>query len=100
MSDVSFHKSSTSARSPRSTVIPASVVGTPVKLLLSFTLLSSILIWVVFTELTVPITFRFPPTCRLPVISTLSGSPIVTAALCPLFGLTVISFSVPAIVAT
>ena len=58
------------------------------------------LICVVFTELTVPITFKFPPTCKLPVISTSSGKPIVTAALCPLFGETVTSFAVPTIVAT
>ena len=100
MSVVSFQRISTSVSRPRSTVTPASVVGVPVKLLLSFTLLSSILICVVLTELTVPITFKFPPTCQLPVISTLSGNPTVTAALCPLFGETVISFAVPTIVAT
>ena len=84
---------------PRSTRIPASAVGAPVALLFSLTLLSSILICVVFTEFTVPITFRFPPTCKLPVISTLSGRPIVTAEVSDPEPETSISFAVPAIVA-
>ena len=43
LSDVSFHRISASNSVPRSTTIPASVVGVPVNPLLSFTLLSSML---------------------------------------------------------
>jgi hypothetical protein len=67
----------------------------PVALLLRFTLLSTILISVVLTELIVPDTFRFPPTFKLLVIVTSSGSPIVTVAASPDVGATVISFAVP-----
>ena len=100
MSFVSFHRTSTSAESPRSTRIPASVVGVPVKSVLRFILLSTIFTCVVFTEFTVPTTFRFPPTLRFPVISTLSGRPIVTAAVSEPEPVTSISLAVPAIVAT
>ncbi len=46
-----------------------------------------------------PTTFRSPPTVRLLVIDTSSGSPIVTAAVSEPEPDTVISFAVPAIVA-
>jgi hypothetical protein len=100
LSSDSFQRISTSDDVPRSTRIPASVVGLPVKLVLRLTLLSSIFTCVVFTELTVPVTFRFPPTSKFPAIVTSSGRPIVTAADSPLFGETVTSFAVPTIVAT
>jgi hypothetical protein len=55
---------------------------------------------VVFTELIVPVTLRFPPTFKLFVIVTSSGRPIVTEVPSPEVGLTVTSLSVPVILAT
>ncbi len=57
-SEVSFHRTSTSADVPRSTLIPASTVGAPVKSVLRLILLSTIFTCVVFTELIVPVTLR------------------------------------------
>ena len=47
-----------------------------------------------------PTTFKSPPTVRLLVIETSSGSPIVTEAVSDPEPETVISFAVPEIVAT
>jgi len=95
LSDVSFQRISTSAESPRSTRIPASATGVPVKSVLRLILLSTILTCVVFTELIVPVTFRFPPTVRLLVIETSFGRPIVTARPSVPAPVTSISFVVP-----
>ena len=55
--------------------------------------------WVVFTELIVPVTFKFPPTFKLLEIVTSFGRPIVTAEFSEPEPVTSISFVVPAIVA-
>ena len=95
MSFVSFHRISTSAPSPRSTRIPASAKGIPIKSVFKLILLSTMFTCVVFTELIVPATFRFPPTVKLLVMLTSSGRPIVTVVPSPVVGLTVTSFAVP-----
>jgi hypothetical protein len=99
LSFVSFQRISTSAAFPRSTRIPASAVGSPVKSVLRLILLSTIFTCVVFTELIVPVTLRFPPTFKLFVIVTSFGRPIVTAEFSEPEPVTSISFVVPAIVA-
>ena len=97
---VSFQRISTSVSSPRSTRIPASATGTPVKLVFKLILLSTIFTCVVFTALILPVTFKLPPTVKSLVIVTLSGRPIVTAAVSEPEPVTSISFVVPEIVAT
>ena len=79
LSFVSFQRISTSVPSPRSTRMPASAVGVPVKSVLRLILLSTIFTCVVLTELIVPVTSKFPPIVRLFVIVTSLGSEIVTA---------------------
>jgi len=84
---------------PRSTRSPASAVGSPTKSVLRLILLSTIFTCVVFTEFTVPVTFRLPPTVKLFVMVTSLGRPIVTAEFSDQEPVTSTSFAVPAIVA-
>ena len=70
LSEVSFQRSDTFAEVPRSTSIPAFVVGEAVILLFRTTMLSSIARVSVLSVVVVPFTVRFPPTVTSPVVST------------------------------
>ena len=75
LSLVSFQRTRTLADVPRSTSMPAFVVGEPVTLLFKTTMLSSIANVSVFKVVVVPLTVRFPSTvtslnCTLDAVPT------------------------------
>ena len=70
LSEVSFQRRATFADVPRSTSIPALVVGEPVTPLFRTMMLSSIARVSVLSVVVVPFTVRFPPTVTSPVVST------------------------------
>ena len=86
--------------SPLSTSIPAFKDGDPVTPELSNTKLSSTLRFAVFKVVVLPLTVKSPVTVRLFEIVTLAGRLSVIAAVSDPEPVTVISFAVPAIVAT